>query len=92
MRKKILDEIVRSRISNITGVLSSFFLEPYGCSITTLVNGDVCYSFYIDEKTFTSVELIQLLNIDKVEFIALMPFGLDTLRFSFKVWKNEKKK
>lgn len=92
MSEKFKFEIASKRAANILGVLASFKLLPYQCSFTTLVTGDICYAFYLDVPSLSSVELNSLLNIAKVEFVGLMPFGFNTLRFTFKVFTDEKKK
>lgn len=92
MREKLKMKIASKRVANILRVLSSFNLIPYDCSYSTLVSGDICYAFYLDVTCFTSVEFDSLLNLEKVDFIGIMPFGFKKLRFTFKVFTNEKKK
>lgn len=91
MKEKFRMEIARRRAANILGVLASFDLSPYRCNYT-YVNNDVLFSFYLHVTFLSSVEFNSLLHIDKVEFTGLMPFGLNTLRFTFKVFTDEKKK
>lgn len=91
MKEKFRMEIARRRAASILGVLASFALCPYRLNYTK-VNDEVLFSFYLNVSFLSSVEFNSLLHIDKVEFIGLMPFGLNTLRFSFKVFTNEKKK